>query len=67
IRSTEIAINDTVNGWVDIPLSEENEGRLFISLEVDNSTSGVKTANVFLGRAYRTGVYESGDPIQLPG
>jgi len=67
IRSTEIAINDTVNGWVDIPLSEENEGQLFISLEVDNSTTGTKTADVFIGRAYRTGVDDSGNPIQIPG
>lgn len=67
IRSTEIAINDTVNGWVDIPLSEQNEGRLFISLEVDNSTVGTKTANVFIGRSYSTAVDESGNPIEIPG
>lgn len=67
IRATEIAINDTVNGWVDIPFSEDNEGRIFISLNVDNSTEGTKTADVFIGRAYRTGVYENGDPIQIPG
>lgn len=67
IRSTEIALNDTLNGWIDIPISEENEGRVFISLEVDNSTAGTKTADVFLGRSYNRGVYESGDPIQIPG
>ncbi|MGN8225705.1 hypothetical protein [Gracilimonas sp. BCB1] len=67
IRSTEIAINDTVDGWIDIPFSEENEGRVFISLEVDNSTTGTKTADVFIGRGYSTGVNESGEPIQIPG
>ncbi len=67
IRSTEIAINDTINGWIDIPLAEENDGRVFISLEVDNSTEGVKTADVFIGRAYRTGVDENGDPLQISG
>jgi hypothetical protein len=67
IRSTEIAINDTVNGWVDIPLSEQNEGRLFISLEVDNSTTGTKTADVFIGRGYSTAVDESGNPIEISG
>ena len=67
IRSTEIAINDTADGWVDIPFSAENEGRIFISLEVDNSTTGTKTADVFIGRAYRTGVNELGDLLQIPG
>lgn len=67
VRSTEIAINDTINGWVDIPLTAQNEGRIFISLEVDNSTTGLKTADVFTGRGYSTGVYESGEPIEIPG
>lgn len=67
VRATEIAINDTVNGWVDIPLTAENEGRIFVSLEVDNSTTGTKTADVYTGRGYSTGVYESGEPIQIPG
>ncbi|MBO6584588.1 MAG: hypothetical protein JJ953_00640 [Gracilimonas sp.] len=67
IRSTEIAINDTINGWTEIPVSSENEGRIFISLEVDNSSTGTKTADVFLGRSYNRGVDESGDPIQIAG
>ena len=53
IQSTEVAVNDTVNGWVSIPIPDE-ENRIFINLEVDNTTSGVKDAQVFLGRSYAT-------------
>ncbi len=67
IRSTEIAINDTINGWTDIPITAENEGRVFISLEVDNSTTGIKTADVYFGRSYSTGVDDAGNPIQISG
>ena len=51
ISRTEIAINDTINGWVEMPI-QTDEDRIFISLEVDNSTSGPKEASVFLGRSY---------------
>ena len=53
IESTEIAVNDTVNGWVQIPIPAD-ENRIFINLEVDNSTPGVKEAQVFLGRSFST-------------
>lgn len=53
ISKTEIAINDTINGWVEIPIQTDND-RLFISLEVDNSTPGQKDASVYLGRSYTT-------------
>ena len=67
IASTQIAINDRMNGWVDIPFSEDNEGRVFISLDVDNSSSGTKSADLFLGRSYTTGVDETGNKITIPG
>ncbi len=54
LSKTEVAINDTVNGWVEIPFTESDDGQLFISLEADNSTSGSKDAQVFLGRSYST-------------
>tara|TARA_R110000868_G_scaffold259361_5_gene517343 strand:- start:110600 stop:112057 length:1458 start_codon:yes stop_codon:yes gene_type:complete len=66
IRSTEIAINDTVNGWVEIPFSEENDGKVFISLEYDNTTTGIKVANTFLGRSYRSALDNSGELIRVP-
>ena len=46
LASTEIAINDTINGWVNIPFTEDDDGQLFISLEVDNSTAGTNDAQV---------------------
>ena len=51
LASTEIAINDTINGWVNIPFTEDDDGQLFISLEVDNSTAGTNDAQVFLEEA----------------
>jgi len=51
ISRTEVAINDTVNGWVSIPIQEE-ENRLFISVEVDNTQDGTVSAPVFIGRSY---------------
>ena len=63
---TEIAINDTVNGWVEIPFTESDEGQLFISLEVDNSTPGEKDAKVFLGRSYST-LQVDGQNLVIPG
>lgn len=61
ILTTEVAINDTVNGWTSIPIPED-ENRIFISLEVDNSSVGEKTASVFLGRSYT-----SAPEIEIPG
>lgn len=51
ISKTEIAVNDTVNGWVSIPIPED-ENRIFISVEIDNTTDGVTSAPVFLGRSF---------------
>lgn len=53
IQKTEVAVNDTVNGWVTIPMPEGEE-QLFISLEVDNSATGTKTATVYQGRNFST-------------
>ena len=53
ISRTEIAINDTTNEWIEIPIPQ-NENRLFISLEFDNTTLGTVDANVFQGRSFST-------------
>ncbi len=63
---TEIAVNDTVNGWFEIPFTESDEGQLFISLEVDNSTPGAKDARVFLGKSYST-LQVDGQSLVIPG
>lgn len=51
LTRTEIAVNDTANGWVEIPM-ETGSDQVFISLEVDNQTEGVKEADIYLGRTY---------------
>lgn len=53
IQSTEIAVNDTVNGWVAMPIPD-GEDRIFINLQVDNSSVGTKSAAVFVGRSFST-------------
>ena len=67
VRSTQIAINDTVNGWVDVPFDQTNEGQIFISLAVDNSSLGAATAQLFLGRSYSSAITGSGDFIFVEG
>ncbi len=65
IIRTEVAINDTINGWTEIPFTEDDEGQLFISLEVDNSSVGEKDAEVFLGRSYTT-LTVGGEQLTIP-
>jgi len=65
LESTEIAINDTVNGWTEIPFTEDDDGQLFISLEVDNTTAGTRDAQVFLGRSYST-LQINGENLTIP-
>lgn len=65
IIRTEVAVNDTVNGWKEIPFTEDDEGQLFISLEVDNSSTGQKDAKVFLGRSYST-LTINGQQLTIP-
>ncbi|MTI87263.1 MAG: hypothetical protein FH748_04765 [Balneolaceae bacterium] len=67
IDRTEIALNDTLNGWVSIPLPEEDETQLFVSLAVDNTQPGIQTAQVFQGRAYNRAVDKDGNPVEVPG
>ena len=65
VKRTEIAINDTINGWRSIPFTEDDDGQLFISLEVDNTTIGVKDAQIFLGRSYST-LQVDGENLTIP-
>lgn len=61
ILRTEIAVNDTTGDWISIPIPEDGD-RIFISLQVDNSTTGVKDADVFVGRGF-----SSVPDITVPG
>ncbi len=63
---TEVSINDKTDGWVEIPFNPEDDGRLFISLEVDNSSAGTKDAEVFLGRSYTRALNDLSEPLTVP-
>ena len=67
VRSTQIAFNDTLDGWVDIPFNSTNNGELFISVSVDNKSAGVKTGQVYLGRSYSSAIDDDGNPILVDG
>lgn len=61
VQSTEIAINDSINGWVEIPIEAEDQQEFFISVEISQDGADEGTADVFLGRNYRS------SNIQLDG
>lgn len=44
---TEIAINDTVNGWVTMP-----DGVNFVTVNIGNGSGATATGQIFLGKAY---------------
>ena len=67
VRSTQIAFNDTLDGWVDIPFNSTNNGELFISVSFDNKSAGVKTGQVYLGRSYSSAIDDDGNPILVDG
>jgi len=67
VRSTQIAFNDTLDGWVNIPFNSTNNGELFISVSVDNKSAGVKTGQVYLGRSYSSAIDDDGNPILVHG
>jgi len=53
VQKTEIAINDTVNGWVEIPIETADQQELFISVDISQSGENSGVADIFLGRNYR--------------
>ena len=60
VQSTEIAINDSINGWVEVPIEAEDQSEFFISVDISQGENeGV--ADVYLGRNYRA------SSIQLEG
>ena len=62
IMATEVAVNDTINGWVEMPIPD-GENRVFINLELeDEQTLGEQEAKVYLGRSYT-----STSDLTIPG
>ena len=53
VQSTEIAINDSVNGWIEIPLEAEDQQEFFISVDISQEGENEGIADVYLGRNYR--------------
>ena len=54
IASTEIAVNDTINGWVEMPIPD-GENTVFINIELENDgVLGEQLGTVYLGRSYTT-------------
>lgn len=54
IASTEIAINDTINGWIEMPIPD-GENSVFISINLeDDQVIGEQEGQVYIGRSYTT-------------
>lgn len=53
VERTEIAINDTIDGWVEIPIEADDQQELFISVDIRQSGANEGTADIRLGRNYR--------------
>lgn len=54
ILRTEIAFNDTTNGWTEIPIEAEAQENFFITIDIIDNGAAVSSADVYLGRNYRT-------------
>lgn len=54
ILRTEIALNDTTNGWTEIPFDTEDQENLFITLVIQDQTAETTTADLYLGRSFRS-------------
>lgn len=57
ILRTEVAVNDTTNGWTEIPIETDDQENFFISLDISDQSQAAASAELFLGRSFReTGV-----------
>lgn len=52
IARTEMVLNDRNQEWISIPF-EIDEDQVFISLSVDNSSEGIASADIFLGKSFQ--------------
>ena len=53
VQKTEIAINDSINGWIEIPIEADDQQEFFISVDINQDGDSEGTADVYLGRNYR--------------
>ncbi|WP_372906612.1 hypothetical protein [Rhodohalobacter sp.] len=53
LQRTEIAINDTTNGWTEIPIEADDQDEFFVSFDITDASQSEATAQVFLGRSFR--------------
>ena len=54
IQRTEIAINDTANGWTEIPIEADDQNDFFITFKLNDTSSSSTTGEVYLGRSFRS-------------
>lgn len=55
ILKTEIAFNDTTDeSWIEIPLPEDEEDGLFVTVVLNDNGSETVTGDIFLGRGFRS-------------
>ncbi|MGF1670469.1 MAG: hypothetical protein ACFCU6_08485 [Balneolaceae bacterium] len=55
LLKTEIALNDTTDeNWIELPLPEGNDDRQFITLVIKDEDSEMASADIFLGRGFRS-------------
>jgi len=55
LERTEISFNDSTDqaNWQEIPLPEdEQEGRIFVTIDINNDAAGIAEGAVFLGRGF---------------
>jgi len=53
ILKTEIAINDTISGWTEVPIESDDQENFFISLVLQDPSQSTASADLFLGRSFR--------------
>jgi len=55
ILKTEIAFNDTTDeSWIEIPIPEDEEDGLFITVVINDDGAEIVTGDIFLGRGFRS-------------
>ncbi len=53
ILRTEIAVNDTTNGWTEIPIESEDQENFFVTFVVNDHSQTTADAELYLGRSFR--------------
>lgn len=53
IQRTEIALNDTTNGWTEIPIESEEQREFFVTFDINDQGPLNTDAEIYLGRSFR--------------